>query len=305
MPACYAPSEINGIGSHEASIFGQFAEDLIFSDFCKQFPPDSRSVFRDNYNYAAYMYFLAINNPHFTKEVQLDFARRVYVAGMGKVPDFIVHQVMERAFYEVKPDSVYGLIAGQEKIDIIHMIYSEYGLPYKPSNSYRPHDHLVAYLGSMVQVKLKVRYAQIGLLVYKLCIETNGIVELSALLILLKFIIRMINQDRHRYQNGFRPIDLAPVFQSEKNLVDLAAKLGVLTAGSAIIIRAKWKHFWQAVIKRFALRGAAALGLTAADGPLPVGDLIALGLTIWMIIDIISLYDVLWRDAERIAAQTA
>ncbi|HEX3020591.1 MAG TPA: hypothetical protein VHP36_09820 [Chitinispirillaceae bacterium] len=304
MPACYAPSEVDGIDSQEASIFGQFAEELIFADFCKQFPPDSRSVFRDNYNHAGYIYFLAINNPHFTKEKQLDYEKRVYAAGMGKVPDFIVHQVRERAFYEVKPDSVSGHSAGLQKIDIIQMIYYEYALPYKLGSGYTPHDHLIAYLGSMAQVKLKVRYFQNGLLVYKLCVETKGIVELSTLLILLKFIIRMINQNRIRYKDGFRPIDLVPVFQSEISLADLAAKLGIIT-GSAIIIRATWKHFWKAVSKRFALRGAAALGLAAADGPLPVGDLIALGLSIWTVFDIISLYDVLWRDAERIASQSA
>jgi hypothetical protein len=63
--------------------------------------------------------------------------------------------------------------------------------------------------------------------------------------------------------------------------------------------RAGWRQFWRAVMRRFAIRGAAALALTVADGPLPVGDLIALGLTLWTIWEIIELWDVLWQAAQQ------
>ena len=68
---------------------------------------------------------------------------------------------------------------------------------------------------------------------------------------------------------------------------------------------ASLRNFWKAVVARFAVRGATAAGLAAADGPLPVGDLIALGLTLWTVIDIIRYSDQLWRDADRIARQGA
>jgi len=59
-----------------------------------------------------------------------------------------------------------------------------------------------------------------------------------------------------------------------------------------------WRQFWSVVVRRFAIRGAAALTLTGADGPFPVGDLLALGLTLWTVWEIIDLWDTLWREAE-------
>jgi hypothetical protein len=84
-----------------------------------------------------------------------------------------------------------------------------------------------------------------------------------------------------------------------------AVAAGVVTAGAVVAGRALWRHFWRVVIRRFALRGAVALSLAAADGPLPVGDLIAAGMAIMTVIDIINLWDELWREADRIAAEGA
>ena len=61
-----------------------------------------------------------------------------------------------------------------------------------------------------------------------------------------------------------------------------------------------WKYFWKAVAKRFAVRGATALALSAADGPLPVGALLALGLGIWTVIDIIRLNETIWNEAAQL-----
>lgn len=67
--------------------------------------------------------------------------------------------------------------------------------------------------------------------------------------------------------------------------------------------RAGWRHFWTAVVHRFAIRGVAAATLTAADGPFPFGDLVALGLTVWTIGEILLLWDALWREAALEAAR--
>ncbi|MDH3604501.1 MAG: DUF4157 domain-containing protein, partial [Candidatus Tectomicrobia bacterium] len=61
---------------------------------------------------------------------------------------------------------------------------------------------------------------------------------------------------------------------------------------------ALWRHFWKVVIKKFALRGGIAVTLAAADGPFPIGDLISLGMTLWMIWDMYQLWDELWREAQ-------
>lgn len=64
--------------------------------------------------------------------------------------------------------------------------------------------------------------------------------------------------------------------------------------------RATWRHFWQAVARRFGIRGAAALGLSAADGPLPIGELISLGIAIWTIAEIVYYWDEIWAAASQL-----
>jgi hypothetical protein len=66
--------------------------------------------------------------------------------------------------------------------------------------------------------------------------------------------------------------------------------------GNRVSQKVLWRRFWQVVIQRFALRGAAAAGLSVADGPFPVGDLIALGIAIWTLWDLFRLWDELWNQ---------
>ncbi|MFO0606354.1 MAG: DUF4157 domain-containing protein [Polyangiales bacterium] len=95
---------------------------------------------------------------------------------------------------------------------------------------------------------------------------------------------------QHRGGRGGRR-DGAPTLRRQPAAVPMAPPIG---AG------ATWGQFWRVVVRRFALRGAAAAGVAAADGPLPIGDLIALGLTIWMIWDLIRLWNELWREASTL-----
>ncbi|MEZ5198026.1 MAG: hypothetical protein R2764_17055 [Bacteroidales bacterium] len=157
---------------------------------------------------------------------------------------------------------------------------------------------MVAHLGSDLQVHIDIRYAVPGLLVYKLCVKSDKIIDLSVLLVLLRIIVNEINKQKGR--NRFRPIDLKPVFKSQKQLVDLARLFG-MTLATTTAATVGWKFFWKAVVRRFALRGSIAGALAAIDGPLPVGDLIAIGLSLWIIIDVIKLSDELWKDAAKIA----
>jgi hypothetical protein len=96
---------------------------------------------------------------------------------------------------------------------------------------------------------------------------------------------------RERLQRDLRARDV---------LVPVGA--AVATATAVIAGRALWRHFWKAVIARFALRAAIALGLSAADGPLPVGELISLGLAIVTIVQIGVEWNELWQRADQIAA---
>ena len=148
---------------------------------------------------------------------------------------------------------------------------------------------------------LRVRYAAPGLLVYRLCVDSEGVIELAVLVVLLRHVVQELNRQKNR--SRFHPVDLAPVFRANRELSDLAKVLGLTMATGAAAVG--WHYFWKAVAKRFAVRGATAAALSAADGPLPVGELIAAGLAVWTIVDIIRLSDELWRDAAEIQRREA
>ncbi|APZ94607.1 hypothetical protein [Fuerstiella marisgermanici] len=302
MQGCIAPSEIPGISSTEASVFGAVAEELIYADFLKTYVRRGTEVFQDHHNPAAYLLFLATNNPHFTEQMQRDYFERAWAQKLAKVPDFLVHKPTEKAFYEVKPDSTNGMKAGVDKVGKLSAVYRYYRLPYHAGNVFTPRDHNVASYGTALRVVLRVRRVAPGLIVYKLCLESEGTLELATLAVLLAYIVREINKQKGT--GGFRPVDLAPAFQSNRQLVDVAKALGI-TLAVAAAATVGWKYFWKAVAKRFAARGAAAALMSAADGPLPVGELLSAGLAIWTVIDIIRLSDELWRDAAIIARQEA
>ncbi len=299
MHGCLAPSEIPGVVPREASTFGGLAEDLIYADFRAQHPATGNQVFCDNHNPAGYLYFLAVNNPRFPQSLQEDYFRRVRGEGLMHVPDFMLHTPAERSFYEVKPDSASGRRDGMHKVGTLQAIYRTYHLPYIAGNRHAPRDHEVARMGSALRVTLRVQRIAPGLIVYRLCLDSETTLEIATLAALLAWIVRELNQQRGR--RTFRPIDLEPALRQHPDLTALARTLG-LTMAAAVVARAGWRHFWRAVVARFAVRGATAATLAAADGPLPIGDLFAAGLALWTIVDVIRLSDELWRDAERLAA---
>jgi hypothetical protein len=90
----------------------------------------------------------------------------------------------------------------------------------------------------------------------------------------------------------------APPVRTPPSLRVIEGGLSRATARSAE--RTGWRFFWRAVARRFALRGAIAVALSAADGPLPIGELISLGLALWTIWEIVQLWEVLWAEANRL-----
>lgn len=302
MEGCVAPSEVPGISSAETSVFGQIAEDLIYADFCESYGTGSKELFRDSHNPSAYLLFLAHNNPHFDRWLQEDYYGRLRREKLGRVPDFIVHKPTEKAFYEVKPDSASGRNEGVEKVGILSAVYQFYKLPYAPGSVFQPKSHTIALLGNTLKATLKVRRPANGLLLYKICLESEKEIELATLVVLLQYIIREIN--RQKGSGKFRPIDLVPAVKSLKT-TDWARDLGIpmAVAGGAAMVR--WSHFWKAVVKRFAFRGTIAATLSAADGPLFVGELVSVGIGLWTVVDIIRAGDELWREAEVIARSGA
>lgn len=68
-----------------------------------------------------------------------------------------------------------------------------------------------------------------------------------------------------------------------------------------------FKKFVQILGKRFGAkvvaRAPVLLGLIAGDGPLPIGDLISLGLTLWTVAEVALHAGSMWAEAKRQAAK--
>lgn len=300
MQGCFAPSEVPGVSAQDAATFGAVAEDLIYVDFHARYSGGPWELFRDANNPSSYLAFLAYNNPSFDKQQQLDYFRRLQEERLMRVPDFLVHRSAERSFYEVKPDSISGRSAGVEKVGTLLAVYKHYNLPYIAGRIYEPRDTALATLGSVLRVILRVRRFADGLLVYRICLESECLLEMAVVALLLRLVVGQVNGQRGT--GKFRPVELLPLLQSLQ-LGDLARALGYSAAGvtGVVAARATWRHFWGAVMARFAVRGAAAATLSLADGPLPVGDLLAVGMTLVTVIDIVRFSDDLWREAENMA----
>jgi len=78
--------------------------------------------------------------------------------------------------------------------------------------------------------------------------------------------------------------------------------IGAATGAAAVAGRALWRHFWRVVATRFAVRGAVAAVLAAADGPLPFGELVDVGLAVVTVVQIGLEWNDLWQQADRLAA---
>jgi hypothetical protein len=299
MEGCLAPSEVPGIPAEDVSAFGKIAEDLIYMDFCAQHQYALSDIFADDNNPSSYLYFLKSRNSFLRLE---NYAGMLSETRLGMLrPDIIIHSSFEKAFYEIKPDSASGRRAGIMKVGTLSATYIHFNLPYTPGVTYKPGEITVASFAGQLTAKLKIQLIGPGLIVYKLCLNSNAVIDLATLAAILRYIIKKMNEQRGG--RSFRPIDLRPAFAREGELSGLARALGLVMVTAAAAVG--WKYFWKAVAKRFAARGATASLLAAADGPLPVGDLIAAGFAIWTVIDIIRLSSELWTEAAVIARQEA
>ena len=293
MNGCLPPSEIPGLTADQARIFGDLAEEIIYADFRARYTFSPLDLYVDDRNPATYVYFLQSRNPHLLVSSQ----QMIEIWGtLGmKRPDLLIHAPLEKAFYEIKPASVAGYEAGVVKVGYLSATYLAMRVPYRPGLNYSGTRILVAYFGVALRAYLRADLRGPGLILYELCVETTGVLALATLAALLRYIVKQFNEQ----QGGerFRPVDLGPAFARDGQLAALAAAMGLVMV---VARRIPWSFFWKAVVRRFAVRGAAAATLTVADGPLPIGDLLAFGLTIWTVVDIIRLSDELWQEAGRI-----
>lgn len=304
MEKCFAPSDIFVKGTLEAAVFGALAEDLIYMDFCKKFPPKLLDIYLDQNNESAYVRFLAMHNPSFNIHIQKRFYEILRSEPTLKVyrPDILVHSRKE--FYEIKPNSPSGQVKGITKVGNLSATYVHFKLPYRPGTAYTPMKLLVASYAGQIKVRFKAWLMGPGLIVYSVCIEYNEKADLRSLAPLLFFVLIKMNEQKGK--KTFRPIDLGPAFAKEGQLSSLARTLGiVMVSGVAAAVVVGWRHFWKAVVVRFAPKAALAAFLVGCDGPLPIGDLIGAGMSLIMVVDVIRYSKEIWEEARTIALEEA
>lgn len=105
------------------------------------------------------------------------------------------------------------------------------------------------------------------------------------------------NQYKNEYKiNRYQLPELPEEISAYRKLIQLIES----TVASRVLLR----FFWRVIGRRFEVRITAAVATALADGPEPfIGDLIALGISIWTIVEIVNHWDEIWAEAEQLAAQ--
>lgn len=300
MKFCFAPSQLPNVSFHkDASSFGRIAEQLIYQDLRRKYHFGLHEIYMDFFGVGEYEAFLMINNnnrlPSFSK-FKIDLKR----SDVSNVrPDLLIHTHTLKEFYEIKPASSSGREAGISKVGTLSAIYKAFNLPYRLGYSYKSADIPIATLGDGLNITLSTSLEGPGLITYKICAESNAIsaVAAAAILALVVKEIKLVSSF-----SSLQPINLHALIAKGGELSKFAQRLG-LAMNIAPAERVGWKYFWRAVVKRFALRGAAAITLAETPTPMFVSQLMSIGLSIWMIIDIIQLSPELWQEAEKISKE--
>jgi hypothetical protein len=119
-------------------------------------------------------------------------------AGLTKIADLMTHDPPQRTeFYEIKPNSVDGRLAGRTKIALIDALMHGTSLPYVPGVQYTPDKRILIYSGTPLGAKLDVFFhfkrIQAGLIVYEICpegeLEKLGLAVLLAILAIIVIIL--------------------------------------------------------------------------------------------------------------------
>lgn len=188
---CIAPSFVVDFAT--ASAFGMIAEALVEADYIAQKGGTPfADVFLDNpLGPMSYVAFLVAHHPSLNKYL---LAAQISLSGGILVPDILDTRSDE--FYDVKPDSKDGHIAGRAKLAALDAFMTFNKLPYIRGTSYTPSSSLpiplanAALTAAILQVlgpsaiapalacgtpvaTLAPRRAAAGLLVYEICVEAD------------------------------------------------------------------------------------------------------------------------------------
>lgn len=142
-------------------------------------------------------------------------------------------------------------------------------------------------------------------------IDVDGFLELKEALEPAPYQLEIPREDQHALERFWKGLSgdererfllvhpgFTPAGGVEAYYTSVAAGTLVLESPAELV----WREFWKRVVAWLARRGIVVASLAAADGPVPIGDLIALGLSIWLIWELIERWDVLWQEAVLAAS---
>jgi hypothetical protein len=117
--------------------------------------------------------------------------------GLVKVPDLVTHDPPQRTeFYEIKPNSPDGRLAGLIKIAELDALMHFSSLPYRPGTIYSPHKRLLLFTGILLGKSLTAafvfRRVSPGLIVYYLCAEGDLVESVARIAVVVTGIIVII-----------------------------------------------------------------------------------------------------------------
>jgi peptidoglycan hydrolase-like protein with peptidoglycan-binding domain len=155
-----------------AGFVGRYVEPKIAADFCLRAGPCSPvDDFFDLVNSPApYRTFLAGHNPTVPPDT-------IAAIAAGRRPDIISHRpggIPE--WYEIKPLSPSGVVAGLAKGNDLKSTYATNGLPYVPGKTYQPREliplgRFVTPEGEQLELLCEARRLLPGLIFYRLCLR--------------------------------------------------------------------------------------------------------------------------------------
>lgn len=171
---CFPPSAFED--PQFGSGFGMLAERYIEHDYCDTMGCAPGTVYIDNYNPLAYRQFLIAHNPGLSSGAKGAALTAASVTGIAR-PDILSDDGARRDYYEIKPLSPSGAVAGTEKIAEIAAFMTLLGLPYVPGVTYTPSKDIPIMsgmvLGEPLAVSLNVQRYVPGIVTYSLCLEGN------------------------------------------------------------------------------------------------------------------------------------
>jgi hypothetical protein len=182
------------LGPQGGSGFGTIAERYIEQNYCQTVGPCDYNDFFDDFNPSEWRQFIAAHDYRFWSP---EGRQRLEDAcdQVGDRPDIATAKAARWEYYEIKPLSPSGVVAGWEKLMRIAGLMNELEQRYRPGTTYRGATIPIAK-GTVKQLPLRV-WLEVklddidGLLVYQLCLA-GDLKKLLALMTLGTLILIVI-----------------------------------------------------------------------------------------------------------------